>query len=91
MHSPFEDRFDQKIGNQSLHQNNPFISNEIRQSISKLKNKKSAGNDLIQNEFIKTSSGVLLPVLTKVFNTILNNGKVHQSWNLSVITSLYKS
>lgn len=69
----------------------PFTSNEIRQSIVKLKNKKSAGNDLILSEFIKTSSDVLLPVLTKVFNIILNNGKMPKSWNLSAITSLYKS
>lgn len=64
-----------------------FTSNEIRHGIDKLK-KKSAGNDLILNEFIKTSSDVLLPVLTEVFYINLNNGK---SWNLSVITPLYKS
>lgn len=66
-----------------------FTSNETWHGIDKLKNiKKSAGNDLILNEFIKTSSDVLLPVLTEVFYIILNNGK---SWNLSVITPLYKS
>lgn len=95
MHNPLEDRFDQKIDNQTLQQNNPldypFTFNEIKQGIGKLKNKKSAGNDLILNEFIKTSSDILLPVLTKVFNIILNNGKMPESWNLSVITSLYKS
>ena len=39
----------------------PFTCKEIKQAIVKLKNNKSAGNDLIINEFIKTGSVVLLP------------------------------
>lgn len=41
--------------------------NEIKQSILKLKNGKSAGPDLILNEFIKTNHNILLPTLTKLF------------------------
>lgn len=44
-----------------------FTQNEIKQSILKLKNGKSAGPDLILNEFIKTNLNTLLPTLTNFF------------------------
>lgn len=65
--------------------------NEIKQSILKLKNGKSAGSDLILNEFIKTNHNILLPTLTKLFDILLQNGKMPKEWNLSLITSLYKN
>lgn len=68
-----------------------FTQNEIKQSILKLKNGKSAGPDLILNEFIKTNHNTLLPTLTNFFNILLQNGKMPKEWNLSLITSLYKN
>ena len=67
-----------------------FTEVEIKQGISELKNGKNAGCDLILNEFIKTNNIILLPVLTKLFNILLKNGKMPREWNLSLITSLYK-
>lgn len=43
-----------------------FTQNEIKQSILKLKNGKSAGPDLNLNEFIKTNHNILLPTLTNL-------------------------
>lgn len=52
MHNLLNDRFDQKIDNQSLQQNKPldypFTSNEIRQSIGKLKKTHKKSPDLIK-------------------------------------------
>ena len=68
-----------------------FTQDEVKQGIQKLKNGKSSGTDLILNEFIKTGSNALLPLLTKLFNIILKNGSMPKDWNLSIITSLYKN
>lgn len=63
-----------------------FTQNEIKQSILKLKNRKSAGPDLILNDFIKTNNNILLPTLTKLFNILLQNGKMPKN---GIFHSLY--
>lgn len=63
-----------------------FTQNEIKQSILKLKNRKSAGPDLILNDFIKTNHNILLPTLTKLFNILLQNGKMPKN---GIFHSLY--
>ena len=45
---------------------------EVKSEIQKLNNNKTSGNDSIANEMIKASSGVILPTLCNLFNTILN-------------------
>ena len=51
------------------------ISDDEILNISKqLKNKKSSSSDLIKNEMIKASCGLLLNVYKKLFNTILQSG-----------------
>ena len=69
----------------------PFSCKEVRLGIKNLRNGKSCGPDLVLNEFIKTSSNLLLPTLVKLFNKILNVGKIPQAWNQSFITVLHKS
>ena len=59
--------------------------------ISSLKSGKCSGLDLIPNEFIKVSADIFLPILVKLFNKVLQTGRVPELWNLSLITTLYKS
>ena len=69
----------------------PFTPKEVKIGISSLKSGKCSGVDLVLNEFIKISSNVLLDVIVKLFNKILLSGKMPESWDLSLITTLYKS
>ena len=47
---------------------------EISKSISKLKNGKAPGFDLIKNEMLKSGAGHLLKSLAKLFNMVLRTG-----------------
>ena len=49
---------------------------EIRQTVKKLKNEKSPFVDKIRNEMIKASLESLMPVYIKLFNLILQSGKM---------------
>ena len=75
--------------------NNPldflFTPKEVQVGISSLKSGKCSGLDLIPNEFIKVSADIFLPILVKLFNKVLQTGRVPELWNLSLITTLYKS
>ena len=69
----------------------PFTCREVKLGIKNLKSGKSPGQDLILNEFIKSSSSTLLTISTKLFNKILFSGEIPEAWNLVQITSIYKS
>jgi len=69
----------------------PFTCKEVKTSISSLKLNKKEGIDLILNEFIKYGSSILLTTLVKLFNKILKEGIFPESWNLSLLSSIYKS
>jgi hypothetical protein len=48
---------------------NTYISQEeILSCIKKLKNNKASGEDHIINEYIKSTSGLFLPIYEKIFN-----------------------
>ena len=47
---------------------------KITKEIGKLKSNKSAGNDSIYNEIIRSASEILSPSLCKLFNRILDTG-----------------
>ena len=53
---------------------------EIRKAAEKLKNNKSPFSDKIRNEIIKASIDTLMPVYEKLFNSILNQGTMPQTW-----------
>ena len=69
----------------------PFTYREVKLGIKNLKIGKSPGQDQILNEFIKSGSNVLLPLITKLFNKILASGIIPEDWNLVQISSIYKS
>ena len=64
---------------------------EIRQAVKKLKNKKSPFADKIRNEMIKASLESLMPIYVKLFNHILQSGKMPDIWCQGLITPVYKS
>ena len=56
---------------------------EIRQAAKKLKNEKSPFIDKIRNEMIKASLESLMPVYIKLFNLILQTGKMPDNYLVS--------
>ncbi len=80
--------FDKDVAEDVL--NSPITEDEIRRSISNLKNNKACGNDLILNEYIKASKDVLLPLWMKLFNNVLDSGKIPEDWQIGTIVPIYK-
>ena len=70
---------------------NVISQKEITSAISKLKNKKAPGLDNISNTMIKQSQTVLLPCLSKLFNSCLSHGKYPHSWAEGYISVIHKS
>ena len=56
-----------------------------------LKNSKSPGIHYILNEFFKNCPKELIPVITKLFNIILDTGIISNEWTTGVIKALYKN
>ena len=71
--------------------NKAFTIDEIIKHIMSLKNNKSPGIDHIINEFIKNFPNELIPVITKLFNIILDSGIIPSDWTTGVIKALYKN
>ena len=71
--------------------NHKFSEKEIWDGICKLKNNKACGYDGIVNEFIKDAADVIVPVITKIFNLILNVGLVPYKWSIGIITTIFKT
>ena len=65
-------------------------ASEISTCIKKLKNKKSPGLDSINNEMVKYSQHALLPILVKIFNSVLQSGKYPEAWLKGYIVPIYK-
>ena len=68
----------------------PFTCKEIRQGLSRLKINKKEGIDSISNEMLKYGSSVLTLPLVKLFNFILNITDFPVTWNMSLISTIYK-
>ena len=67
-----------------------FTTEEIRNTIPALKNKKAPGPDGIYNEHIKAAPDVILPALTNLLNLCLHAGNIPATWRTSTIRMLYK-
>ena len=60
-------------------------------SINKLNNgKASRPSDKILNEYIKSTKDILLPIYTKLFNHILDSGKIPEKWLSGYIIPIFK-
>ena len=51
---------------------------------------KAPGVDNIINEFLIISKDILIPILVKLFNVILESGKVPESWIRGIIIPIFK-
>ena len=67
-----------------------ITDSEITRAILLLKNNKSPGTDGIINEFLKAGKEILLPCITKLFNSIFNSGIYPSSWRVNTLTPIYK-
>ena len=63
---------------------------EILIAVKKLKNNKAPGFDHIVNEYIKSTSTLLLPLYKKLFNMILDSSIIPQIWTVGIIMPIYK-
>ena len=64
---------------------------ETSKAIKCRKNGKATGLDNISNEYLKHSVPFLLPLLTKMFNLVLNSGIMPESWQIVFIIPIYKN
>ena len=71
--------------------NLPITETEITDAIKTLKNNKSSGMDNIKNEQIKASCNLMIPIYTKLFNLIFENGLIPESWSVGTIKPIYKN
>jgi hypothetical protein len=79
------------INNLNNEINGENTSEEIVSCVNNLKNDKASGDDFIVNEYIKSSTDIILPVYIKMFNCIFSSGIVPDSWLLGNIKPIYKN
>ena len=68
----------------------PISTEEIKAYALNLQSGKSCGLDSILNEHIKSSLHLMLPTYHKLFNIILDTGKIPSSWTEGCIIPIYK-
>ena len=69
--------------------NSPISESEILKCIKSLKNIKACANDEIINEYIKSTSHIMLPLYT-FFNLIFETGYLPEAWLEGIIMPIYK-
>ena len=85
---------DENEGNRELADqilNSEFTLEEIYLRVKDLKNGKAAGTDKILNEFIKSTFHEMKFVYVDLFNRVLSDGKIPESWTIGMITPIYKN
>ena len=68
-----------------------FTEEEILACVKKLKNGKACGEDKILNEFIKCTFDQMKRVYVDLFNRILRDGQIPESWTMGMIVPIYKN
>lgn len=71
--------------------NNDFTEEEVTCAVNKIKRNKSCGIDGIVNEFLIDTSDIIIPMLTKFFNIIINTGITPDDWGIAIITPIFKN
>ena len=64
--------------------------NEVKSVIVKLNKNKSAGPDLVPNEFFQWAGPTMIQMLFQLFNTIHKEERVPESWNSLFLVCLFK-
>lgn len=68
----------------------PITEEEIKETISNLKNNKAPGTDGFSGEYYKVFMNDLSPILCKVYNYALQSGDPPKSWSEAIISVLHK-
>lgn len=68
----------------------PFLEDEIRNGIQKLKSMKCPGEDGITNDILKAFVEPITPIVTELFNKIFTSRTLPKEWETSIISLLYK-
>ena len=80
------DLTDESFSNLNL----PITSQEVQESISKIRINKAPGLDKITNEMLKHTHTDIVPFLTKLFQHIFENKLFPTEWTKSVIVPIHK-
>jgi hypothetical protein len=80
-----------QIPHNNFELNRGITEAEIVKAILSLKNNKACSSDLILNEFLKAAQPLLVSVLVRLFNLILDKGLVPSSWSDGFIVPIYKN
>ena len=70
--------------------NNPITCDEVSKGVKQLKAGKSAGPDLLVNEFFMYALDALEPKLTVLFNIVFSSGHFPESWSKGFVVPLHK-
>jgi len=70
--------------------NNDITEDEVKCMVGSLKNNKACGIDGIPSEFFKHSIDAILPVIIRLFNSILTSGYFPKAWSIGMIIPLHK-
>ena len=70
--------------------NQPFTAEEIKSAIRSLRNNRSAGDDQIKAEMLKSAPDIFHELLADIYNNILETGEHPPELTLSIITPLQK-
>jgi sorting nexin-29 len=70
--------------------NEPFSEDEVRQAITRTKDKKATGPDRLAYEHLKASLPPFLTVWVTLFNICLRTSKIPEIWRQSYLKILYK-
>ena len=70
--------------------NSPITMNEIKKIISRTNNDKTPANDLIINEYLKSTKELMSPLYVLFFNTILDTGTLPDKWLEGTIKLIFK-
>ena len=69
--------------------NEDITLEEMTRSLKSMQNSKSGGPDGFVNEILKNNIQEILPVLTLLFNNILNSQEI--PWSTSWVVPIYKN
>lgn len=69
----------------------PITEAEITKALKKQKSGKSAGCDGIINEYLKASANLMMPILVRLFNAVLDSATVPEAWLEGLIVPIYKN
>ena len=69
----------------------PFTEGEICKVIKSLKCNKACGSDAVLNEFIISTVDIFLPIYIRLFDYILQSGKIPNDWVIGEILPIYKN